>query len=93
MSTSEVVRIRVAPERKKRYMAMYEAQGITLSNAVRDFLDEELAHYEDPLMVLDEIAQSATQKTQASGLREPSVDELVAYVNNIRSERAAEMMV
>ena len=93
MAATDMIRVRISPEDKERLTRMYAARGTTISHEVRAFLLSELEKNQDPLAVLDGIAASARRKVQASGLPEPSVDDIVAYVERIRDERQGDGLV
>ena len=88
MTASDVLRIRVDPEFKESVSHMYEQRGTTVSQAVRSFLVEELAAYSSAVDAFDAIMASADAKVEASGMREPTIDELNDYVSRIRAERS-----
>ena len=92
MPATEMIRVRIEPEKKERLQSIYAARGTTLSQAVRDFLDSELAQ-NDPLSVLDGIAESAARKVEASGAPELTIDDVVAFVDSVREERISYMTV
>ena len=88
MAATESIRIRVEPEFKERVTEMYAQRGTSVSAAVRRFLTDELAEYSSALSAFDAIMDSADRKIEASGLAEPSIDDINAYVARIRAERA-----
>lgn len=88
MAASETLRIRVEPGFKEEVTRMYEQRGTTVSAAVRAFLASELASYTAALDTFDSIMASADAKVQASGLREPTIEEINEYVSRIRAERS-----
>lgn len=92
MTASDTLRIRVEPEFKKEITRMYEQRGTTVSAAVRAFLADELASYSSALDVFDSIMASADAKTEASGLREPTIDEIRDYIDRARAERSKDAL-
>lgn len=93
MAANDIVRVRMDSEMKARLMECYAAQGRTISDAVRGFLEHELEVFGDPLAELDALAESAAVKTASSGLPDPTVEDLVSYVESVRAERASQMVV
>ncbi len=93
MAATEVIRVRVKPEDKARLTRLYAMRGTTLSQAVRTFLLSELDAEANALETLDRIADSAERKIEASGLPDPSVDDIVAYVEAAREKRMADALV
>lgn len=92
MTANDVVRVRIDSEMKARLMECYAAQGRTISDAVRGFLEHELEVFGDPLAELDALAESAVVKAASSGFPDPTVDDLVSYVDSVRAERASQMV-
>lgn len=88
MTASDTLRIRVEPEFKRDVSRMYEQRGTTVSQAVRTFLAGELSAYRSSLDAFDAIMASADAKVAASGMREPSIEEINDYIARVRSERA-----
>ena len=88
MTASDTLRIRVEPEFKREVSRMYEQRGTTVSQAVRSFLASELSVYKSSVDAFDAIMASADRKVAASGLREPTIDEINDYIARVRTERA-----
>lgn len=84
---------RIEPEKKKALEKIYESRGTTISSAVRDFLDSELESSADPSDRLNSIFAEADVKLEEYAAPEPTVDDLVSYVEHIRSERAADSIM
>jgi antitoxin component of RelBE/YafQ-DinJ toxin-antitoxin module len=86
---SETIRIRIEPNKKAALTAIYAAQGTTISAAARAFLDAELAAHQNPLDAFDAIMASADAKLDAYGAPEPTVDDIVNFVDAARQNHAA----
>ncbi|MDR1087949.1 MAG: hypothetical protein LBL23_01540 [Coriobacteriales bacterium] len=91
VSASDTIRIRVEPEMKSEVLAHFARKGTTVSQAVRGFLSEELQIPQSRADRLDALAASAEQKLSASGLAEPTMSEILDYVEEVRQERKADM--
>ncbi len=90
---TETIRIRIDPRKKVMLTEMYNARGTTISTAVRDFLDSELASAAHPLDRFDAIMASADAKLEAYGAPEPSLEDIVSFVEDARKKRAGEFAV
>lgn len=93
MAATDVIRVRIDPQEKELLTRLYAARGTTISHEVRTFLRAELEYSSDPLAALDGIAASARRKALASATPEPSVQDIVAYIDRIREERVREALV
>ena len=78
---TETIRVRIEPEKKATLTRLYKRRGISISQAVRQFFDSELDRF-------DAIMASADKKLDAYAAPEPTVDDIVNYVESIRAERA-----
>jgi len=87
---TETIRIRIEPQKKAALTRMYEQRGTNLSQVVRSFLDDELASQSDPLSRFDAIMSSADKKLDAYGAPEPTVEDIVSYVESVRAARSAD---
>lgn len=93
MAATDVIRVRIDPKDKERLTQLYAERGTTISHEVRAFLRAELEYTSDPLAVLDGIASSARRKALASKMAEPSVQDIVAFIDRVREERVQEALV
>lgn len=89
---TDSIRIRIEPSKKIALTKMYQLQGKSISSAVRGFLDSELAMKGNPLDEFDAIINQVDEKLHAYGGPEPTVDDIVAYVERIREARAQDMV-
>ncbi len=86
----ETIRIRIEPEKKAALNRLYKKRGTTISQAARQFFDEELKNTSDPLERFDAIMESTAKKRDAYNAPEPTIDDIVEYVERIRKERAGD---
>ena len=92
MTASDTIRVRVDSEFKARVTRMYRERGTTVSHAVRSFLADELAAYSTAADAFDAIMASADVKLEASGIGEPSINEINDYIANVRAERVEQSL-
>ena len=85
---TEVIRIRIEPEKKMALTELYRKRGSSVSQAARDFFDSELSSMASPLDRFDAIRAAADEKLAAYDAPEPSIDDIVAYVERVRESRA-----
>jgi hypothetical protein len=85
---TETIRIRIEPEKKEKLTRIYQSRGTSISQAVRNFFDAELATQVDPISRLDAIFGSVDAKLDNYGAPEPSVQDIVDYVEGVREARA-----
>lgn len=87
-SMNEVVRVRIDADKKASLTRMYSAKQTTISEAVRRFLDEELERDKALLDRFDAVMQSADEQAASYGAPEPTIDDIVSYVDRMREQRA-----
>lgn len=85
---TDVIRIRIEPEKKAALNRLYQAQGTNVSRVVRDFFDRELESSRDVLDQFDALMASADEKLATYGGPEPTIDDIVSYVERVREARA-----
>lgn len=90
---TEMIRIRIEPEKKAALTRLYQSRGMHISQVVRDFLDDELEAMGNPLDRFDAIMESADKKLGAYNGPEPTIDDIVAYVERVRSARVCDSVV
>ena len=88
MKASDILRIRVEPDFKRRVTSMYEQRGTTVSQAVRTFLADELAAHAQAADEFNAIMAAADEKLAASGLGQPTIENINDYIAHVRAERA-----
>lgn len=93
MAQDEVIRIRIDAQDKVDLAQMYAQQGTTISQAVRTFLKGELQAHRSAVDAFDAIMASADTKLAATGLSEPTIEEINAFVSSIRAERAQQAVL
>ncbi len=95
---TEVIQVRVDATMKRELEELSAKRGVTLSQGIRDILSTELnrAKTKDkksPAEEFDEILQEADERRKASGLPDPSIEQIVEFCDKVRAERIAEAMV
>lgn len=85
---TEVIRIRIEPTKKAALTELFRARGTNVSQAVRDYFDEELESSAHPLDRFDAIMASADKQLASYDAPEPSIQDIVAYVERVREARA-----
>lgn len=81
----DMIRIRIDGEKKAQLNRVYDAKGTTLSEEVRKFLDEQLLAESDALDRFDALMGSVDEQLDAYGAPEPTVEDIVAYVDELRA--------
>ena len=84
----DMIRIRIDGEKKAALNKVYDAKGTTLSEEVRKFLDEQLLAESDPLERFDALMDSVDEQLDAYGAPEPTVEDIVSYVEEVRAQRS-----
>ena len=92
MAATDSIRVRVDPGFKDEVVRMYAQRGTTVSQAIRSFLADELASHNNALAAFDAIMASADAKVAASGMPEPTIEEIDEYIGAIRKERAEQAL-
>lgn len=90
MAATETIRVRVDSQLKRDAARLFAQHGTTVSQAVRGFLIEELAGQASALDEFDAIMASADSAAEASGLPEPTIDDINCYLEAVRGQRARE---
>lgn len=85
---TEVIRIRIEPEKKVALTELFRERGMNVSQAVRAYFDEELESSAHPLDRFDLIMASADEKLTGYNAPEPSIESIVSYVERVREARA-----
>lgn len=92
MPATETIQLRIEPSIKHDYERRCRESGQTVSQAVRELIVADLYADQTPLARLDAIFASADEHREAAGLPEPSVEEVVAFCERVKQERAAQML-
>lgn len=90
---TETIRIRIEPEKKAALTRLYKQRGTNISQVAREFFDEQLEDMADPLDQFDAIMSSTDAKLDAYDAPEPTVDDIVKYVESVRAERTKDATV
>uniref|UniRef100_A0A7C9JCE6 Antitoxin n=1 Tax=Muribaculaceae bacterium Z82 TaxID=2304548 RepID=A0A7C9JCE6_9BACT len=85
---TEVIRIRIEPEKKAALTELFRGRGTNVSQAVRAYFDEELESSAHPLDRFNLIMASADEKLAGYEAPEPSIESIVSYVERVREARA-----
>lgn len=85
---TETIRIRIEPSKKAALSRLFEQRGTSISQATREFFDSELETAANPLDRLDAIMSSADAKLNAYEAPEPTIDDIVSFVESARAERS-----
>ena len=83
----DMIRIRIDSKKKAALNRVYDAKGTTLSEEVRKFLDDQLLAESDALDRFDALMDAVDEQLDAYGAPEPTVADLVSYVDRIRAQR------
>lgn len=86
-ATSEVMRVVLSSDLKARFQEKCSANGQKMSERMRQLIVQDLAEEETPADKLSRILQSATMKNRASSLPEPTIDDIDAFIDSVRTER------
>ncbi len=89
MPATEVIQLRVTPSLKSELEDRCRLQGTSVSEKLRSLVQKELSQEQSPLEEADAIFAAADARTQAAGLPEPSIEEVVAFCDRVKRERAA----
>ena len=92
MSATEIVQFRVEPSVRRDLESRCARRGVSVSQGLRDIVMVDLYGEKPPADELASIIASADEKLDASGLPEPSVDQIVEYCERVRAERSAQML-
>ncbi len=91
MPATEVIQVRVAPSVKNALEQRCRQQGTSVSKKLRSLVQQELSQEQTPLERADAIFAEADRRTQAAGLPEPGIEEIVAFCEQVKRERASAM--
>lgn len=86
---TDMIRIRIEPEKKEALNRLYKSKGTSLSRATREFYNRELEAVEDPLARFDSIMAEADAKREAYAGPEPTIKDIVAYIERVREARSS----
>lgn len=83
----DMIRVRIDGRKKAALSRMYEAKGTTVSEEVRRFLDDQLLAESDVLDRFDAVMASADEQLEKYAAPEPTIDDIVSYVDRARAQR------
>jgi antitoxin component of RelBE/YafQ-DinJ toxin-antitoxin module len=86
MSATDTIRLRLEPELKAAFARRCEQRGITVSQALRDYVQRETTST-TVTDRLDALLLKASEKNAASGLASPTLDDINAHIARIRQDR------
>lgn len=84
----DMIRVRIDGEKKAALNRIYDAKGTTVSEEVRKFLDEQLLAESDALERFDALMGDVDERLDAYAAPEPTIEDIVSYVDGIRAQRA-----
>lgn len=84
---TDVIRVRIEPEKKAALTRLYESRGTNVSQAAREFFDSELESEGDPLVKFDALMEQVDAKLDSYGAPEPTIEDIVDYLEKVRSAR------
>jgi len=83
----EVMRVVLSPSLKSQFQDRCAEQGQKMSERMRQLIVSDLSQEKTPADKLEGILASANRKKKASGLPEPTIEEIDAFIDSVRSER------
>ena len=87
MAATEMIQVRVNQQLKKQAIQLFTSRGLTLSQAIREYLENEIQEaILDPEIALQSIFDSADEKIATSG-EEISLDSINEFLAQTRKER------
>ncbi|MDR1713441.1 MAG: type II toxin-antitoxin system RelB/DinJ family antitoxin [Coriobacteriales bacterium] len=91
MEATDVIRLRVDPKTKSEFTEKCAERGTTVSQALRELINRELADGASPAERFQAIMESARLKVESSGIEEPTIDEINEYIAAVRQERRSDL--
>jgi antitoxin component of RelBE/YafQ-DinJ toxin-antitoxin module len=88
MSATDIIRVRLEPELKAAFIKYCEQKGVTVSQALRDFVQQETTST-SIVDRFDALLLKASKTNVSSGLRAPTIEGINAYIAKIRQDRLA----
>lgn len=89
----EVMRVVLPPTLKSQFQDKCAQQGQKMSERMRQLIVQDLSIEKTAADKLADILASAEQKNKASGLPEPTIEEVDAFIESVRDERISSGLV
>lgn len=89
----EVMRVVLPATLKSQFQSKCADQGQKMSERLRQLIVQDLAQEKTAADKLAGILASAAQKNEASGLGEPTIEDIDAFIESVRDERIAAGLV
>lgn len=86
-AASEVMRVVLPPVLKSQFQDKCAKQGQKMSERMRQLIVQDLSQERTAADELAGILASATEKNEASGLSEPTIKDIDAFIESVRDER------
>jgi len=86
-TSGEVMRVVLSPALKSQFQDKCTRNGQKMSERMRQLIVQDLAQEKTPADKLTEILASADRKKKASGLVEPTINEIDAFIAAVRDDR------
>ncbi len=91
--TSEVMRVVLPSSLKSQFQHKCAEQGQKMSERLRQLIVQDLAQEQTAADRLSSILESAAKKNEASGLPEPTIEDIDAFIDSVRDERVSAGLV
>lgn len=92
-AAGEVMRVILPPAIKSQFQSKCNDHGQKMSERMRQLVVQDLAAQESPADKLSAILASAERKKEASGLPEPSIEDIDAFIDAVRAERISSGLI
>lgn len=92
-ASSQVLRVVLPPSVKDEFAHKCAARSQGMSERVRQLIVRDLEEDASPAEQFQGILASARRKVAASGLPEPSIEEIDAFISQVRKERLEQGLV
>ena len=87
VANDEVIRFMVPSDTQEQFQEKCARSGQKMSERMRYLVARDIADEPTPAGRLSGILASARAKNEASGLAEPSIDDIDAFIDRVRTER------
>lgn len=92
-TAGEVMRVVLPPELKEEFRAKCIEHGQKMSERTRQLIAADVSQGQSASSRLSGILASARKKNDSNGLPEPTIEDIDAFIDAVRSERIAEGFV
>ena len=87
VANDEVVRFMIPSATKERFQEKCARSGQKMSERMRYLVTRDIGEEPTAAGKLSDLLASARAKNEASGLAEPTIDEIDAFIDQVRRER------